>query len=111
MNHKTSFVAKSTYVLLIVAVVMALFASSMVGPVKAAGETVSVWVTTPDQSKLLQQQANLTFVADSGSNPLTITVNPATTYQQMDGWGASLTDSSAWLIYNSSARNTIMNDL
>jgi glucosylceramidase len=111
MNHKTSFIAKSTYLLLILAVVMALFASSVARPVQAAGETVSVWVTTPDQSKLLQQQADLTFAADSGSNPLTITVNPASTYQQMDGWGASLTDSSAWLIFNSSARNTIMNDL
>jgi glucosylceramidase len=94
------------------AVVMTLIAASlMAGPALAAGETVNVWVTTPDQSKLLAQQSSLTFAPDSGSNPLTITVNPATTYQQVDGWGASLTDSSSWLIYNSSARNSIMNDL
>lgn len=96
---------------ILLALLAALLASMVAKPALAAGETVSVWVTTGDQSKLLQQQANLTFAADSGSNPLTITVNPATTYQQIDGWGASLTDSSAWLIYNSSARNAIMNDL
>jgi glucosylceramidase len=31
---------------------------------------------------------------------LTITVNDAVTYQQIDGFGASLTDSSAWLLWN-----------
>lgn len=111
MNSKTRILARGTHLFTMLTVLTALFASSLTGTAQAAGETVSVWVTTPDQSKLLQQQANLTFAADSGSNPLTITVNPSTTYQQVDGWGASLTDSSAYLIYNSSARNNIMNDL
>src|SRR5258706_2372171 len=66
------------------------------GPAMAAGETVSIWVTTADQSKLLQQQANVTLAPDSGSNLTTIDVNEATTYESMDGFGASLTDSSAW---------------
>ena len=78
------------------ALVMALIASLMASPARAAGETVSIWVTTADQSKLLQPQSNVTFAADSGSNPTTIDVNEATTYQTMDGFGASLTDSSAW---------------
>lgn len=44
------------------AAVMTLIAASlMAGPTLAAGETVNVWVTTPDQTKLLAQQANLTF--------------------------------------------------
>lgn len=103
---------RSIRLMSVLAGAMALIAASFaVSPTLAAGETVNVWVTTPDQSKLLAQQANLTFAPDSGSNPLTITVNPATTYQQVDGWGASLTDSSSYLIYNSSARNSIMNDL
>jgi glucosylceramidase len=70
--------------------------SLLPNPSLAAGETVSVWVTTADQTKLLQPQANVTFAPDSGSNPTTIDINEATTYQTMDGFGASLTDSSAW---------------
>lgn len=95
-------------------VVFSLFTSFLTPPALAAGETVSVWVTTADKSKLLQQQANVTFLADSGSNPTTIDVNEATTYQQMDGFGAAMTDSSAWLIYNklsASQRTTLMNNL
>jgi glucosylceramidase len=83
------------------------------GTASAAGETVSVWLTTPDQANLLTQQNNLTF-GSNGSNPITITVNSGTKYQQMDGWGAAFTDSSAYLVWNklsSSTRNTLMNDL
>lgn len=94
MSHKK--VSNAIQMATLLAVVMALMASLLTAPARAAGETVSVWVTTADQSKLLQQQANVTFAPDSGSNPVTINVNEATTYQTMDGFGASLTDSSAW---------------
>ncbi|WP_152626281.1 RICIN domain-containing protein [Streptacidiphilus carbonis] len=77
----------------------------------AAGTAVSVWETTADQSKLLAPQTGATFAAGGGSASQTITVNPATTYQSMTGFGASLTDSSAWLIANSPQRNTIMSKL
>src|SRR5262245_24812387 len=63
----------------------------------AANETVSHWVTTSDQSKLLQPQTAIAFAPESGSGT-TIDVNESTQYQTMDGFGASLTDSSAWVI-------------
>jgi glucosylceramidase len=97
--------------LLIVPALLVSLLAFQFGAATAAGETVSVWVTTPDQSKLLAQQANINFGSNSGSNPLTIKVNPNIKYQTMDGWGASFTDSSAWLVYNSPQRNQIMNDL
>ncbi len=80
----------------------------------AAGEAVNVWLTTPDQSNLLAQQSDTTFSGTGGSNSTTITVNDGATYQQMDGFGASLTDSAAWLIYNKlndSQRSTLLNNL
>lgn len=72
-----------------------LFVASTPSPVMAAGEAVNAWLTTPDQHNLLQQQ-NPIFFTHSGSttNP-TITVNDGQMYQQMDGFGASLTASSA----------------
>ena len=77
----------------------------------ASGPAVSVWETTADQSQLLAPQAGATFNAGNGSASQTITVNPATTYQSMTGFGASFTDSSAWLVANSPQRSQIMTKL
>ncbi|WP_433617523.1 RICIN domain-containing protein [Dactylosporangium sp. CA-139114] len=74
-----------------------------------AATSASVWLTTPDRANLLSQKSAIPFgTAGSGA---VITVNPNTTYQSMVGFGASLTDASAYLIYNSPARNTVMNNL
>src|SRR5262249_18522505 len=43
--------------------------------------------------------------------PYTIDVDETQLYQVIEGFGASLTDSSAWLIYNTAARNAIMQQL
>ncbi len=48
---------------------------------------------------LLQQQTDVVFGTGTSSG-LVITVNDATKYQQMDGFGASLTDSAAWVVSN-----------
>ena len=47
----------------------------------------------------LAEKPPLTFGPNRTPN-LTITVNDAVHYQQIDGFGASLTDSSAWLLWN-----------
>src|SRR5450830_134417 len=104
----------ATRLTIVLAAVMLLGASLLAAPVAAAGETVGVWMTTADQTKLLQQQANLTFAPDSGSNPTTIDVTPATTYQQINVFGASLTDSSASLIcgkLTTAQQTTLLNNL
>jgi glucosylceramidase len=77
----------------------------------ASGPAVSVWETTTDQSQLLAPQAGATFNAGNGSASQTITINPSATYQSMTGFGASFTDSSAWLVANSPLRNQIMTKL
>lgn len=81
--------------------------------IKPAGPTVQVWLTTSDGSNQLTPQANLTFGSNTG-NSSTITVNEYQELQQMDGFGAAVTDSSAWLIYNkmsASQRATLMQNL
>src|SRR5260221_1112903 len=80
---------------------------------RAAGPTVQVWLTTSDGSNRLTPQANLTFGSNTG-NSWTMTVNESQELQQMDGFGAAITDSSAWLIYNkmsTSQRNALMQQL
>ena len=79
-------------------VLLAMLAAGAPYRTLAAGETVGVWMTTADQSKLLAQQPSLTFGPDSGSASYTVDVNEGVTYQTIDGFGAAFTDSSAWLV-------------
>ncbi|HEY3872147.1 MAG TPA: RICIN domain-containing protein [Actinocrinis sp.] len=80
-------------------------------PALAAGPAVSVWETTTNQSQLLAAQAGTSFASGASSQGQVITVDPTTTYQTMTGFGASFTDSSADLVYNSPLRNSIMTKL
>ncbi len=56
-----------------------------------------VWVTTPDRAELLQQRDPVAFER-GGSDLTTIVVDPNQRFQTMDGFGASITDSSASLL-------------
>lgn len=57
------------------------------------------WVTTADGTRrLAPMKVGVWRPADSATP--TLTVNPARTYQSMAGFGAAITDSSAWLIQN-----------
>ena len=65
--------------------------------VAAAGDTVQIWMTTGNKASLLTKQPSLAFKTGTNNNP-TITVDGATTYQTMDGFGYTLTGGSAFLI-------------
>ncbi len=80
----------------------------------ADGQSVGVWLTTANLSSALAPQTSLAFAADSGSTPLTIEVDDERRYQTMDGFGATFTDSSAWLLntkLTSTQRNAVMSNL
>jgi len=76
-------------------------------------QTVNVWLTTDNQRTKLQQQSSVTFsTAGGGSNP--VFVDEGQVFQQIEGFGASFTDSSAYLlneIATPSARTSAMNNL
>jgi glucosylceramidase len=73
-------------------------------PASAAGETVNVYLTTTSDSggrtvtRGLAQQPSVAFGTNGGSANHTITVNEGTTYQQFEGGGASITDTTAYLL-------------
>lgn len=56
-----------------------------------------VWVTTVDRAELLHQRAPVEF-SKGTSDLTTIVVDPTQRFQTMDGFGASITDSSAALL-------------
>jgi glucosylceramidase len=69
--------------------------SAAADPVRA-----SVWLTTYDGSQRLAPQAPVAFAEDAASEPnvIAIDVDETQRFQTITGFGASLTDSSAWLI-------------
>lgn len=75
-----------------------------------SGPVVQIVQTTGDRRMLLQAQPSVQFGTGGSSTGPVITVNDTLKYQQMDGFGASLTDSAAWVVANklSSAQQTTL---
>lgn len=69
-----------------------------VTPVTPVKTDVSMWLTMPDQTKLLEKQ-NISLLFSSTANQnSTITVDTTQTFQKIDGFGFALTGGSASLI-------------
>ena len=60
--------------------------------------TVQVWLTTGDKTQLLAQQPSLSFDGQ-GAAAAQIDVDAGQRFQSIVGFGASITDASAWLIH------------
>lgn len=74
-------------------------------------KSVRVWLTTGNEAYKLEQRNSLEFSREFGD--FTIQIDTTTTYQRMDGFGAALTGSSAFLLKNLPAhqRDSILRDL
>lgn len=75
--------------------------------------TVQMWLTTGDKTQLLTEQAPLSF---DGQGPAAaqIEVDARQRFQSIVGFGASITDASAWLIHqrlNTAQRDALMREL
>jgi len=79
---------------------------------RPARDSVAVWMTTGDTSALLAKQPTLMFGTPTSGNP-TITVDGATTYQTMAGFGYTLTGGSAFVINRmaAAARDALLHEL
>ena len=78
------------------------------------GPLVDVWLTTSIGSKKLSREADIRFSTGQGGTGTVITVDDATQYQEIVGFGAAITDASAYVIRNylsASARDALMQDL
>ncbi len=78
---------------------MILAACLALASASAGAQTLSVYQTTPDLLEALTQVHSLRFAAkpDPGMTAPQITVDDSKHFQEIDGFGASLTDSVAWL--------------
>jgi glucosylceramidase len=81
-------------------IVAAVAIATWLGANQPTARAVDVWITTGDKSQLLRQNPDVVFQPGAGSGGTVIQVVPTTTYQTMSGFGAAMTDSSAWLLQN-----------
>lgn len=65
-----------------------------------------VWLTRGDQMKLFSKEADLTIYNQNSQDWPLITIDTAITFQTVDGYGAALTGSSAYLINRKLDNNT-----
>ena len=63
-----------------------------------APPVAQVWLTTPDQTHLLSRQVDIPILSGSSAYPIAIDVDEGTSYQEIIGFGAAMTDASAFLI-------------
>ena len=77
-----------------------------------ASSSAHVWVTTPDGSLKMADRGTVTFGSMAPSYE-TVVVDPSRTFQTMSGFGGSITDSSASVLYGLSpaARDATMSML
>lgn len=61
---------------------------------------VQPWLTLPDRSQTLAAQPVLPWQPAAPGGVATITIDPGLHYQVMQGFGAAMSESSAWLLMN-----------
>jgi glucosylceramidase len=67
----------------------------------ATAQAVAVYQTTPDMLEALSERETLHFTSRTPSESMpVITVDDTQRFQEIDGFGASLTDAAAWLFKN-----------
>lgn len=116
MNLRSSFLRHRRVLLASVVVcvgiitVFSLFTGNFI-KARAANESVKVWLTTSDLSSKLSSQPDLQFSSTNGSADTTVSIDETNIRQTVDGFGASMTDASAYLIWNSPNKDDIMTRL
>ena len=96
-------------------VLVAITATVLAAPLPAAAHdagTARVWITTPDGANRLTDSGTVAF-RKAGSSAPTVVVDPNRGFQTMAGFGASITDSSASVLYRlePGARTAVMESL
>ncbi|WP_218937527.1 glycoside hydrolase family 30 protein [Antarcticibacterium flavum] len=85
-------------------------------PSPPVGEVVGsagLWVTNGAQTKLLSKQEDLEIIDNVETSYPSITIDPGQRFQEIEGFGAALTGSSAFLInrMDNAPKNALLSDL
>jgi len=94
--------------------VVAAFFLATAWPDLSLAQNVSIWLTTDNQKTRLKQQSSISFSAGSSGSTPTVFVDETEGYQSIEGFGASFTDSAAYLLNEkvpASQLNSVMTSL
>lgn len=97
-------------------VVLGLAAAMMSGSALAhSADRAQVWLTTGDQSHLMERQGDIAFTpATNRAGAQVITIDPAHEFQSIEGFGAAMTDASAYVLahdMDKGQRRAVMREL
>lgn len=83
------------------------------GGVTTPAPVAQSWITTADQTRLLSRQPDVSIRSGTDASPVVIDVDEGTSYQEMIGFGAAMTDASAYLIQHKlgAQRDAILREL
>ena len=107
-GNRSRWTAVSSFALISVLALAALYLPRRISPapppqvipaMRLFGPAVELWVSTQDRKLQLAQQPDIEITADDGA-PADVVIDTGKTYQSIVGFGAAMTDSSAWLIQN-----------
>src|SRR5216683_2111753 len=74
-----------------------LLLSALMAPLLCA-QTVGIWLTTDDRKVLLQPQPDAHFALGTSVSLPTLAIDDLAAHQVIEGFGASMTDSAAYLL-------------
>ncbi|MEO8623180.1 MAG: glycoside hydrolase family 30 beta sandwich domain-containing protein [bacterium] len=79
----------------------------------SGGSAAQAWLTTGDRTRLLSREPDLPIGSAMASDRIVIDVDERTSFQEMVGFGAAMSDASAYLINNKlgSERDALMREL
>ncbi|HEV7123436.1 MAG TPA: glycoside hydrolase family 30 beta sandwich domain-containing protein [Rhodanobacter sp.] len=80
---------------------------------RPSGPAAGLWLSTQDRRLRLARQPDVEFSV-TGPTPADVVIDIHKTYQTIDGFGAALTDASAWLLQNRlnvQQRRTLLREL
>lgn len=81
---------------------------------RPSGGDVGVWLSTGDRGKALTPGANLAWTTPAAGADAELVVDDSRIYQEIVGFGASITDATAWLIQTKMSapqRDALMREL
>ncbi len=93
---------------------LCVFTALLVASTGLSGQRVQKTLTTSDLSSAMKQMPNASFSRSIAASPLTIEVDEGQRFQTVDGFGAAMTEGSAWLLHEQlpvATRNEVMSQL
>src|SRR5688500_7049604 len=89
------FLMKSGYILLAIAFLFFAACKSNAPQGSTDVSSAELWLTNPDKSALFERQSTPLVFGDSSNTSITIQVSDIARYQEIDGFGYTLTGGSA----------------